>query len=630
MRKNRTEYFPSNIKNFIPDINTPLSKREKKIQLEKKIEKEMKTNSEEFYNILKQNLRKNEITKEIYLSKNVSNEKKLQPGLLISKIYNFDKFINNKKRVLRKLSKENSNFLKTYKILKNSEAKIGKKTTQQEYLDDVVKLYIEKNYNVNETGLNNNENIFKYSILNDQEFGVDINNDAIRIIKEMGNDAFMKEQKLIFDFQDEILNQKMNSKFNHPADVLIKNDIKEETDYGLDICPIRRKKKKLNLDDSEENKEKEKEKNKVVIDDETMKKIMKEQPKPRPSFLYIQMKKDIKNMQKTFRNSIKNENENEKENNNEQLAKLRDIFQPRLSLNNDSDDEGGNKMPKINETEEIEKSEKEKDAPVMIRNKTEFNQEMLNEDIKPILILNKKNKEQRKPNKKITFIKINNKKRISLFDKLPSINESLKKLQNKIKYNSFKKINTTNYSSKKEDSKPESNSLFKRKKRNYQTQIFKNNLISEEKKPKDKNNNNKEIKKDMKIKLTSLINNKVSNITIKENEFTENMERFKNKRGTIFRSFVNNTNDINIYGLSNYLKRIIEENNFRNVYVKNKYLKKNKFKYLISNSNIDLLSDDEDERINVQKMDRKIGNIIYDSADQLLGNHILNNGPILG
>jgi len=254
----------------------------------------------------------------------------------------------------------------------------------------------------------------------------------------------------------------------------------------------------------------------------------------------------------------------------------------------------------------------------------------LNEDIKPILILNKKNKEQRKPNKKITFIKINNKKRISLFDKLPSINESLKKLQNKIKYNSFKKINTTNYSSKKEDSKPESNSLFKRKKRNYQTQIFKNNLISEEKKPKDKNNNNKEIKKDMKIKLTSLINNKVSNITIKENEFTENMERFKNKRGTIFRSFVNNTNDINIYGLSNYLKRIIEENNFRNVYVKNKYLKKNKFKYLISNSNIDLLSDDEDERINVQKMDRKIGNIIYDSADQLLGNHILNNGPILG
>ena len=340
------------------------------------------------------------------------------------------------------------------------------------------------------------------------------------------------------------------------------------------------------------------------------------------------MKKDIKNMQKTFRNSIKNENE--KENNNEQLTKLRDIFQPRLSLNNDSDDEGGNKIPKINETEEIEKSEKEKDAPVMIRNKTEFNQEMLNEDIKPILILNKKNKEQRKPNKKITFIKINNKKRISLFDKLPSINESLKKLQNKIKYNSFKKINTTNYSSKKEDSKPESNSLFKRKKRNYQTQIFKNNLISEEKKPKDKNNNNKEIKKDMKIKLTSLINNKVSNITIKENEFTENMERFKNKRGTIFRSFVNNTNDINIYGLSNYLKRIIEENNFRNVYVKNKYLKKNKFKYLISNSNIDLLSDDEDERINVQKMDRKIGNIIYDSADQLLGNHILNNGPILG
>ena len=623
MRKNRTEYFPSNLNNFIPDINTPLSKREKKRQLEYKIEQEMKSNSEEFYKLLKQNLRKNEITKEIYLSKNVSNEKKLQPDLLISKIYNSDKFVHNKKRVLNKLSKENLNFLKTYKILKSSEAKIGKKTTQQEYLNDVVKLYIEKGYNVNEAGLNNNENIFKYSILNDQEFGLDINNDAVRIIKEMGNEEFMKEQKLIFDFQDELLNQKMNNKFSHPADALIKNEIKEEEDYGLDICPIRRKKKKFDLDNPEENKEKDK--NQVIFTDDIIEKIMKEQPKPRPSFLYIQMKNDIKNMQKNFRDSIKMENVNENDKKNEQLVKFRDIFTPKLSLNNDSDDNQQSQMPKINETEEVEKSEKTKDAPVIIRNNTEINYE-INKDIKPLLILNK---EQRKPNKKITFIKINNnnKKRMSLFDKLPSINQSLEKLQNKLKYKNFNKIGTTNYYSKKEEPKTQSNSFFKRKNRNYQTQIFKNKLISEEKKPKD---NDKEIKKDLKIQLTSLINNKVTNIPIKENEFTKNMEKFKNKRGTIFRSFVNNTNNINIHGLSNHLKRIIEENNFRNVYVKNKYLKKNKFKYLISNSNLDLLSDDEDERMNVQKMDRRIENIIYDSADQLLGNHMLNTGQILG
>ena len=622
MRKNRTEYFPSNLNKFIPDINTPLSKREKKRQLEYKIEQEMKSNSEEFYNILKQNLRKNEITKEIYLSKNVSNEKKLQPDLLISKIYNSDKFVHNKKRILNKLSKENLNFLKTYKILKSSEAKIGKKTTQQEYLNDVVKLYIEKSYNVNEAGLNNNENIFKYSILNDQEFGLDINNDAVRIIKEMGNEEFMKEQKLIFDFQDELLNQKMNNKFSHPVDSLIKYDIKEETDYGLDICPIRRKKKKFDLDNPEENKQKDK--NQVVFTDEIIEKIMKEQPKPRPSFLYIQMKNDIKNMQKNFRDSIKLENVNENEKKDEQLVKFRDIFSPKLSLNNDSDDNQQSQMPKINETEEVEKSEKAKDSPVMIRNNTEINYEK-NKDIKPLLVLNK---EQRKPNKKITFIKINNnKKRMSLFDKLPSINQSLEKLQNKLKNKNFNKISTTNHYSKKEAPKPQPNSFFKRKNRNYKTEIFKNKLISEEKKPKD---NGKEIKKDLKIQLTSLINNKVTNMPIKENEFTKNMEKFKNKRGTIFRSFVNNTNDINIHGLSNYLKRIIQENNFRNVYVKNKYLKKNKFKYLISNSNLDLLSDDEDERMNVQKMDRRIENIIYDSADQLLGNHMLNTGQILG
>ena len=281
--------------------------------------------------------------------------------------------------------------MKTYKILKDSEAKIGKKTTQQEYLDEMVKLYIEKNYNVNEAGLNNNENIFKYSILTDPEFGNEVNNDAIRIIKELGNEEFEKEQKLIFDFQDELINEKMSNKVSHPVDALIKNDIKEETDYGLDICLIKRKKKKLNLDDSEESKEKDK--NKVIYDEEIINKIMKEQPKPRPSFLYVQMKKDIKNMQKMFRDSIKTENENAKK--HEQLVKFKEIFTPRLSLNNDSNDNQQNQMPKINE---IEESEKEKDAPVIIHNTTEINQEM-NKDIKPILILEE---EKRKQNKKIT------------------------------------------------------------------------------------------------------------------------------------------------------------------------------------------------------------------------------------
>ena len=135
--------------------------------MEYKVEQEMKSKPEEFYNKLKRNLQKNEITKEIYLSKNISKDKKFPPDLLISRVNNYEKYSKKKKVIMEKLSKENENFLKIYNFLKKSQTKNGKKSTQQEYLSDVAKLYIEKNYNLTNGGIINDENIFKYSILNE-------------------------------------------------------------------------------------------------------------------------------------------------------------------------------------------------------------------------------------------------------------------------------------------------------------------------------------------------------------------------------------------------------------------------------------------------------------------------------
>ena len=75
MKKNRTEFLPSNIIKFIPKTHKQLSKREKKKEIEKKIELELKSNTEETSNYLKKILAKNEITKEIYLSKHISTDK---------------------------------------------------------------------------------------------------------------------------------------------------------------------------------------------------------------------------------------------------------------------------------------------------------------------------------------------------------------------------------------------------------------------------------------------------------------------------------------------------------------------------------------------------------------------------
>ena len=47
-------------------------------------------------------------------------------------------------------------------------------------------------------------------------------------------------------------------------------------------------------------------------------------------------------------------------------------------------------------------------------------------------------------------------------------------------------------------------------------------------------------------------------------------------------------------------------------------------------SNYDLLTEEDNEPTNVRKVDEKIINILYDSADYLLGEKLLNNKVVKG
>ena len=131
MKKNRTEFNLQNIIKFIPSINYKLSNKERKEELNRKIELEMKSHPKDVYNYIKKNLEKNEITKEIYLSKKISKDKRLQPNLLISKVDNCEKMLLRKNKLLAKLSKENGTFLKNYKNIKNMQVKNGKMTNSK-------------------------------------------------------------------------------------------------------------------------------------------------------------------------------------------------------------------------------------------------------------------------------------------------------------------------------------------------------------------------------------------------------------------------------------------------------------------------------------------------------------------
>ena len=630
MKKNRTEFLPSNIIKFIPKTQKQLSKREKKKQLEKKIELELKSNTKEASNYLKKILAKNEITKEIYLSKHVSKDKKLQPNLLITKLYASEKKFEKKKKLLGKISKENSLFLKTYRNIKNSQTKRRKMTGQLEYLNNVTKLYLSKGYDLNNNGINNNENIFKYSILNDKDFGNDINNDVLRIVKEMDNSDLLKEQQLIFDFQDEIIKEKMNNKVDHPAEALIKYNVKKEDDYGIDdIGLLKRKKSKLLLHDSEENnnenennkiKEEKKEENKEEKKEENsdIKNNpinINNRPKARPSFLYLQIKNDIRKMQK---NMLKGGCENKS------LIKFQKNFKPKFSSVHNTFENELKKEPIITGYEN--KEEKEKDNNVPVYEKTGSNN-VINKIIKPILIYDSR---KRKANKRISIL--NNKfKRFSVVNILPNINKSFEDLNDKVTDLNYKKDNTENINYNKNDSMKGVELLYKRKKTVSQAFIYYNNgnLFNNCNKPEENikiMNLKKEITNNK--SLSSILDERFIKLPMKKEELNRYIENFKKKRPTLYDSFVNNAKEPNLHGFANKIQRITKKN-FGNVDNKNKYLKKNNFKYLMSN--YVLFPEEDNEEINLQKVDAKINNIIYDSADYLLGNHIIkkNQNQIL-
>ena len=451
-------------------------------------------------------------------------------------------------------------------------------------MNDVIELYKRKNYNIKDIWINDKDNIFKYSVLTDLDFGNDVNNDLIRIIQENGYDDYLKEQNIIFNFKNELLKGKANNKIKYPGPILIKFKINKGTDHGIDdVSKIKGRQIKLNLEDSEENNEEKKEEDNKTNSNEFNKEKNENQiinnlniDKSKNSNLNLQIKNDIKKIQKNLRNLDKVNNEYK----TEKLVKFKELFKPNFSFNNNNNED------------------KEKENPVLKYNNTEINDKMVKK-IKPILILNKDKKKQ---NKKITFIKSTYMKRFPLLNKLPGFNKYFINSRNEIN-KKFIGNNTTNYSINKSELKT-------------QEQKLKNNLIA-----------NENIKKDYKISINSLFNNKIGKTPMKENEFKMHLEKFKNKRASLYNSFLNNSNNINIQRFTNHFQGIIQEKNFGKIYNKNRYLKKHNFNHLISN---DLLSDDENEGRNVQKVDKKIKNIIYDSADYLLGNYIVNKSEIIG
>ena len=137
-------------------------------------------------------------------------------------------------------------------------------------------------------------------------------------------------------------------------------------------------------------------------------------------------------------------------------------------------------------------------------------------------------------------------------------------------------------------------------------------------------------KKSKDIKISSFVNEKIYKSPISKKEIKESLEKFKIKRENLYESFSRKAKEINLHGLAHNFQRITKEKNFGKVYNINNYLKKNNFSHLMSNT--DLFNNDDDnknEGINIHSVDERISNIAYDSAEYLLGSHILSKNQIL-
>lgn len=227
MRKNNT--FVSVIKNT--PINIVRNRSNSNLN-EYKIEKEIKSLPLELRKNLQKVLSKMELSSEVYIPKNLPPNRQFEDkNLLINKIKDYDNFIKEKIKSNSRLSQDNSTFLKVYSHIKELESQNGKISRQQEFFDEIEKLYLSKDYNMNNCRIKEDENIFDYSLLIDKKFGNNVKQDAIRILNELDNTDIDLEQKFIFDLNSELYNRKLKNTFRNRY---FKSKGKKPKDYGFE------------------------------------------------------------------------------------------------------------------------------------------------------------------------------------------------------------------------------------------------------------------------------------------------------------------------------------------------------------------------------------------------------------
>ena len=183
----------------------------------KKLKNEIEAIPNEHKKFFRNALNKHIFDMEVYIPQLSEKNRKPYPNknYLINKLIKYEKFVNLNKNYLEKNSKELTKFNKDYNIIRENNAK------QKNYINNLLKFYKDKGYDVNNLEYSKKENIFNKSILLDHKLGENATQDVLRYGKDEENRKnFINDNLLLIKFNDIIKeakspNAKNNNKKNY-------------------------------------------------------------------------------------------------------------------------------------------------------------------------------------------------------------------------------------------------------------------------------------------------------------------------------------------------------------------------------------------------------------------------------
>ena len=260
---------------------------------QKKIENEIGSMTIENRNNFREALNKYSFDSEVFIPKTISINKNEynNKNYLLNNLVTFESKSLERKKLVEPLRKETKRFSKQYQLIRTENEE-----HQKEYLRGLENYYHDIGYNINNIEYKNAENIFNPSFLLDNNFGMDIQEDAYKYSNMDLKKDYNIDNKLLKKWQKGVQETKENK-------IRAKSFAEEDEMKGVE-------------DEETKEKEKEKEYKKVLLQKELekIKKNLMEENRirnmSRKEYFYynMQIKNDIKTTKKLLEEFDENKN----------------------------------------------------------------------------------------------------------------------------------------------------------------------------------------------------------------------------------------------------------------------------------------------------------------------------------